>query len=202
LTKLKTAAEISQKVLKQVKAECKSGANLFELCQKGDKLLEEETAKVYKGKKIAKGIAFPTSISPNNCVAHLSPIASEPEAQITLKAGDMVKISLGAHIDGFAGILADTLVVPGEKSADGTVVSEGESKEAGDVVTGKKADVLMAAWLASEAATRLVKPGNKNYEVTDAVSKIAQAFGCKPMEGTYSHVLADGRNAIASAGSE
>ena len=55
LTKLKTAAEISQKVLKQVKAECKVGANLLELCQKGDKLLEEETNKVYKGKKISKG---------------------------------------------------------------------------------------------------------------------------------------------------
>ena len=58
LTKLKGAAEISQKVLKQVKAECKVGVSLLELCQKGDKLLEEETGKVYKGKKIAKGISF------------------------------------------------------------------------------------------------------------------------------------------------
>lgn len=29
------------------------------LCEKGDKLLEEEIAKVYKGKKIAKGQSFP-----------------------------------------------------------------------------------------------------------------------------------------------
>jgi methionine aminopeptidase len=82
-----------------------------------------------------------------------------------LTAGDVVKISLGAHIDGFAGVLADTLVV-------------GE-----DVIQGRKADVLMAAWLASEAAIRLVKPGNKNYAVTDAVAKVADAFGCKPLEG-------------------
>ena len=116
------------------------------------------------------GIAFPTAISPNNTVAHLSPIASEPEAEIVLKAGDVVKISLGAHIDGFAGVLADTIVIPEEG--------------AGDIVTGRKADVLMAAWLASEAAIRLVKPGNKNYAVTDAVAKIADAFGCKPLEGT------------------
>lgn len=31
------------------------GAKIIELCQKGDKLLEEEVAKVYRGKKIAKG---------------------------------------------------------------------------------------------------------------------------------------------------
>lgn len=31
------------------------GAKILELCEKGDKLLDEEVAKVYKGKKIAKG---------------------------------------------------------------------------------------------------------------------------------------------------
>jgi len=88
-----------------------------------------------------------------------------------LKEGDVVKISLGAHIDGFAGILADTIIVPESEG--------GETAE----VTGRKADVLMAAWLASEAAIRLVKPGVKNYAVTEAVGKIADAFGCKPLEG-------------------
>jgi len=87
-----------------------------------------------------------------------------------LKVGDVVKISFGAHIDGFAGILADTIIVP-EKA--------GEEPE----INGRKADVLMAAWLASEAAIRLVKPGAKNFAVTDAVGKIADAFGCKPLEG-------------------
>jgi len=115
-------------------------------------------------------------------VAHLSPIESEPEGKITLKAGDMLKISLGAHIDGFPGVLADTYVVPSEPSEETT---EGESKGTGDIVTGRKADVLMAAWLASEAAIRLVKSGNKNYAVTDAVAKVAGAFGCKPMEGSH-----------------
>jgi methionine aminopeptidase len=117
------------------------------------------------------GIAFPTSISPNNAVAHLSPIEGEPEAEITFKAGDVVKVSLGAHIDGFAGILADTVVIP--------------EKEGEDVITGKKADLLTAAWLASEAAIRLVKPGAKNYAVTEAVGKIAEAFGCQPLEGNH-----------------
>lgn len=34
---------------------CTEGAKIIELCEKGDKLLDEEIAKVYKGKKITKG---------------------------------------------------------------------------------------------------------------------------------------------------
>ena len=107
----------------------------------------------------------------------------------------MVKISLGAHIDGFAGILADTIVVEGgEEKEDGTTVLIDDG-----VVTGRKADVLTAAWLASEAAIRLVKPGLKNYAVTDAVSKIVEAFGCKPLEGPlYIIYNIYNRNVIAS----
>ena len=32
-----------------------NGAKILTLCEKGDKLLDEEVAKVYKGKKISKG---------------------------------------------------------------------------------------------------------------------------------------------------
>jgi len=34
---------------------CVEGEKILEICQKGDKLLDEEVAKVYKGKKISKG---------------------------------------------------------------------------------------------------------------------------------------------------
>ena len=34
---------------------CVEGEKIVEICQKGDQLLDEEIAKVYKGKKIAKG---------------------------------------------------------------------------------------------------------------------------------------------------
>jgi hypothetical protein len=34
---------------------CAEGAKILTICEKGDKLLDEEVAKVYKGKKIAKG---------------------------------------------------------------------------------------------------------------------------------------------------
>lgn len=42
---------------------CQEGTKIVEICQKGDKLFEEELAKVYKGKKIPKGV-LPSRLSP------------------------------------------------------------------------------------------------------------------------------------------
>ena len=55
LTKYKSAAQISQKVLEAVSALCLAGEKIVTICEKGDKLLEEEISKVYRGKKITKG---------------------------------------------------------------------------------------------------------------------------------------------------
>ena len=90
------------------------------------------------------GIAFPCCISVNNCICHFSPLTNDPD--VVLKDGDLVKIDLGAHLDQFIAVTAHTVVV-------------GSSKD--KKVTGRKADVMMAAHLASEAALRLVKPGNE-----------------------------------------
>ena len=120
------------------------------------------------------GIAFPTCVSVNNTVAHFSPLESDPSSSQTLAKGDVVKLHLGAHIDGFAAVSAETLVV-------------GATPE--EPVTGRKADVIQAAWHAAEVVQRLVKVGNKNWQVTDAVSKIAAAFDCKPVEGALRAVV-------------
>lgn len=81
-----------------------------------------------------------------------------------------MKLHLGAHIDGFAAISAETIIV-------------GATPE--NPVTGRRADVLRAAWSAAEVAMRLVRVGNKNWQVTEAVSKVAAAWDCKPVEGAF-----------------
>jgi len=65
LTKYKTAGQISEKVLAEVSKLCVPGAKIVDICQKGDKLLEEEVGKVYRGKKITKGSLSAPLIS--NC---------------------------------------------------------------------------------------------------------------------------------------
>lgn len=55
LTKYKSAAQISQKVLADVTALCAAGEKIVTICERGDRILDEEIAKVYRGKKISKG---------------------------------------------------------------------------------------------------------------------------------------------------
>ena len=95
----------------------------------------------------------------NHAICHFSPLVSE--ADQILAEGDMVKIDMGAHIDGFIAVVAHTVVI-----GDG-------------IVTGRAADALLAAHLCSEAALRLVQAGNETYEITETVTKIAEAFDCK-----------------------
>lgn len=54
-------------------------------------------------------------------------------------------------------------------------------------MTGVKADVIQAAQTALEATIRMIRPGNKNMEITKTVDKIAAAYDTKPVEGMLSH---------------
>ncbi len=82
---------------------------------------------------------------------------------------DVVKIHVGAHIDGFVSVHAETIVI-------------GASVE--NPVTGPRADALKAAWTAAEVAMRLIKAGEKNWTVTDAINKVVASFDCKAIEGS------------------
>ncbi|KAK0235951.1 proliferation-associated protein 1 [Armillaria nabsnona] len=209
LTKYKTAADIVHQVMKKLIELSVEGAKIIDLCIEGDKLIEHGTGAVYnkavKGAKVPKGLAFPTCISVNNCVAHFSPLAfpadrlepdvsfvvpplffsSDPQSEQVLVKDDVVKIHVGAHIDGFASISAETTVV-------------GASPE--NPVTGRRADVIKAAWHAAEIAMRTVKVGNKNWAVTEAVASAASTWDCKPVEGMLSceqkQNLIDGKKRI------
>lgn len=52
---------------------------------------------------------------------------------------------------------------------------------------------MLASHYAAEAVLRLVKPGNQNFAVTDTVTKIAEVYNCKPVEGMLSFQLQQGR---------
>ncbi|KAH8950455.1 hypothetical protein BDL97_10G086200 [Sphagnum fallax] len=170
VTKYKCAAEIANKALQTVVAECKPGVKVVDLCDKGDALIRDQTALMFKNskKKIEKGIAFPTCVSVNNTVCHFSPLAGD---ETILATNDIVKIDLGCHIDGFVAVVAHTHVV-----CDGPI-------------TGRAADALMACHTAAEVALRLVRPGRKNKEVTEAIQKVAAAYDCKIAEGVLSHQM-------------
>ncbi|KAL7590189.1 hypothetical protein Lser_V15G39374 [Lactuca serriola] len=170
VTKYKSAAEIVNKALQLVLSECKPKAKIVDICEKGDSYIREQTGNMYKNvkKKIERGVAFPTCLSVNNTVCHYSPLASD---ETVLEEGDILKIDMGCHIDGFIAVVGHT-----------HVLQQGP-------VTGRAADAIAAANTAAEVALRLVKPGKKNQDVTEAIQKVAAAYDCKIVEGVLSHQL-------------
>jgi len=96
---------------------------------------------------------------------------------------DLVKIEFGAHIDGYPANIAHTMIVGG-KAKD------------------KKADCVLAAYDAFIAATRLIKQGGLNQDVTAAIAKVCAEYGVEPMQGVLSHKvkkhLIDVMNALST----
>ncbi|KAF7238186.1 Proliferation-associated protein 2G4 [Varanus komodoensis] len=114
VNKYKMGGEIANRVLRTVVEAAKSGVSVLSLCEKGDVMIMEETGKIFKKEKdMKKGIAFPTSISVNNCVCHFSPLKSDQD--YILKDGDLVKIDLGVHVDGFIANVAHSFVTDASK---------------------------------------------------------------------------------------
>jgi len=145
---------------------------------------EESCAKKFQKVKRNKGIGFPTCISINNCAGHFSPLPEDPA--VILKEGDLVKIDLGVHIDGYISQCAHTTVI-------------GLPPESGPI-SGKMADAICAAYFAAECAQRLLRPGKTNTEITQIIKKVAEVFHVNPVEGVLSHELRrniiDGNNVI------
>ena len=110
--KYKTAAEIVNKALQGVLTQCVAGKQVAEICAFGDLLIEKQCADIFKSKNIEKGIAFPTCVSVNDVVCNNSPALEDSK---TLQPGDIVKVDLGCHIDGFIALAANTVIIPDEK---------------------------------------------------------------------------------------
>ncbi|KAK3357684.1 peptidase M24, structural domain-containing protein [Lasiosphaeria hispida] len=193
LTKYKTAAQISEKVLAEVSKLVVAGEKIVDICQQGDKLLEAELEKVYRGKKITKGFSHPTTISPAAFVTPYTPLTTdEKEASVVLEAGEPVKIQLGAQIDGFGSIVCDTVLAQPKGEADG-------------VVSGRSADLILATHYANELMLRLMVPPGllasgtdeekakaasakppSQSKITSLLEKVAQSYDCNLVESTTS----------------
>ena len=88
----------------------------------------------------------------------------------------MVKIDLGTHIDGYIALSAHTVVV-------------GHVPNPSAPVTGPRANVIHAAWTAANVAAKLIRPGNTNAQVTEAIKKITEAYGVKAIVGGIIHQM-------------
>lgn len=98
-----------------------------------------------------------------------SPLNDESE---TLKEGQVVRVDLGCHINGYVAHAGTTIVVSADPASK---------------VDGEVADLIKGAWDTLQLAIRTLVFGKKNLDVTEMILKGAQQYGLEPYEGTYSH---------------
>ncbi|KAJ3360480.1 Proliferation-associated protein 2G4 [Allomyces javanicus] len=177
MAKYRLAGDICNGVMRELLSFVKPGMAAADLCKIGDDLVASKCAGAgYKSVK--KGLALPTCININNTVQHYAPRAptgsddDTTTAPLTvLKDGDLVKVELGVHIDGYACITGHTTVLATDPETP---------------TTGPMADVITAAHFAAETAWRMIRPGQSSTAVVDTIRKIALAYGCAPVRGTFS----------------
>lgn len=96
---------------------------------------------------------------------------------MVISNGDIVKIDLGVHIDGYIAVAAQSFVV-------------GVSVTAEPSITGAKANVFHAAQALSKVVTSTIKAGNTNKQVVDACKELLTAYpGVNCVEGVTMHQM-------------
>jgi curved DNA binding protein len=171
LDKYKIAGEIASKSLNLIIPKIVPNAIISELCKESDDYILSELDKIYK--KLPKGIAFPTSISKNHMAGYFSPLLTDP---IKIEDGDLIKIELGVHIDGFPALIAYTVLVT----------------ESSEKITDKRANVLTAVAEASRKIAQIMKTKKTNTDVRNILTECAEKYNCNLLSFDSEHILTPG----------
>lgn len=159
------------------------------------------------------GISHPTTVSPSSFVTPYTPLTTdEAEAAVALKPGDVIKIQLGAQIDGFGTIVCDTIIIPSSANKE-------------DELPGRQADLLLATYYANEVLLRLMVPPGllatgtdeekakaakqkpiTQSRITSILDKVVKSYDCNLVESTTSWLFdrneIEGKKKIVLAPSE
>jgi len=111
------------------------------------------------------GLAFPVNVSINEVAAHFSP--RHDDKSLVFKRGDVVKLDVGAHVDGY---IADTAL---------TV----------EVGTDRYTDMIKASREALENAIDLMKANVNLSDVGRTIEETIKSYGYKSIDNLTGHSL-------------
>ncbi len=160
------AGEIVSDVRKEASKMIKEGTLVLDLVE----FVESEIRK--KG----AGIAFPCNVSINEIAAHYtSPFKDEKR----ICAGDLVKLDLGAEVNGY---IADSAV---------TIMADGENlkEDFSDDVLNRNAEIIEASAAGLDAAIATVRDGVEVYKIGEAISEAIKGYQLNPISNLTGHSL-------------
>ena len=152
--KYKHAGKVAADALNYGSGLIKQGASFLEVAKRIESRILENGA----------DIAFPVNIATNKIAAHYSPRNNDT---LVFKNGDVVKLDVGAHFDGY---IADTAI---------TV----------EVGTHNYDNMIKASSDALDNAIDIVKAGVNLSEVGKIVEETITSYGYKPIDNLTGHSL-------------
>ncbi len=149
----KRAGAIAAEVMEEALAKIEVGTKLVDVARFVEDLIVEKGGKP----------AFPCNISVNDVAAHYSPLADDASV---FKEGDLIKLDLGVHVNGYIADIARPKGVGG-----------GHSK------------IMIASEEALEGAIAAIKPGALTNEIGAIVEDVITSAGFRPISNLTGHVL-------------
>ncbi len=154
LEKLEKAGQIGAQTLNYGVSLMKEGARLLDIAESVEGRLRQLGAKP----------AFPLCICINEVAAHYSPTHDDT---LTLKKGQVVKMDLGAHVDGYVSDTARTV----------------------EIGTNRWRDLIKASEIALEVAIETVRPNIPTRMIGAAVERAIESYGYRPVVNLTGHTI-------------
>lgn len=136
-----------------------------------------------------RGVCFPTNVSINETLCNHTPFSEEDS--VNIKAGDVVKVHLGVHIDGYPVMAARTFTVPVVNAGAAANVAESEEATTPTKVQGilpvSAYNAMEASRMALAGMAHMMKPGTETDDVTDFLHEVGYHYGVNPVEGVLSN---------------
>jgi methionyl aminopeptidase len=152
--KYKKAGEIAKEAREHALSLVGEGASVLELVEEAENLIRKRGAKP----------AFPINVAIDSIAAHFTPRTDD---RLRLERGNIVKIDVGVHVDGYIG----------DTAATSEVGSRNWSK------------LIEASQIALDIATELVKPDAPIRMIGGAIERSIQQSGYKPITNLTGHNL-------------
>lgn len=147
------AGKVAGEVREMVRGRDWTGKTVYEICEWVEGQIKSRGARC----------AFPVNTSINEVAAHYT---AEPGDTLTVNSGDIVKVDLGAHVNGY---IADTAVT----------VSYNEKHDA----------LVRAAEDALRKAMSMCRAGTKATQIGKAIEGVIKGAGFRPIANLSGHSL-------------
>jgi len=151
IEKFKLSGRILREAREEIKGYVREGMMIIDICEKAEELIKKKGAK----------LAFPCNVSINEVAAHYT---SPPGDKERIPENSVVKVDIGAHVDGY---VTDTAV---------TVCLNRDYE-----------DLVATAGYALKAATDNIRPGISASTLGTLIENTIKSRGFKPISNLTGH---------------